>query len=195
WERVFSSEDPVEVFKRDRPRLVAAALTLLRAYIVAGRPRQEAPPLGGFEAWCHTVRDPILWTGCADPCLTIESARKADPARQRLEAVVTEWRAVLRNRSVTTREVVDVACGSILHGDHRVYDNPNFRNALLDIAGVGGQVDTGKLGTWLGNNKGTVINHVDQQGQSCVCRIVADPPLHGYGRWRLEQRQSDGTWQ
>jgi putative DNA primase/helicase len=193
WERVFTSEDPVSVFKRDRPKLVAAALTVLRAYVVAGRPRQEVPPLGGFEAWCHTVRDAILWTGCANPCLTMESARRADPARQHLVAVVTEWRVVLRDRSVTTRELVDEACRTMLL-DQRGYEHPNFRNALLDVAVVGGHVDTGKLGTWLGNNKGKVINHVDQQGHGCICRIVADPPLHGYGRWRLEQRRSDGTW-
>jgi putative DNA primase/helicase len=199
WERVFDSEDPVIVFKRERPKLAGAALTVLRAYIAAGRPVQEAPPLGGFEAWCRTVRDALLWLGTDDPCLTIESARKADPARQKFEAIVTEWRSVLKDRSVTTREVIDEACNSLRSPtqedpDHRVYFHPNFRNALLDIAAVRGHVDVSRLGTWLGNNKGKVIDHIDPHGYACVCRLVADPPLHGHGRWRLEQ-QLDGSWQ
>jgi hypothetical protein len=37
-------------------------------------------------------------------------------------------------------------------------------------------------------------HRLDPHGQACVCRLVADPPLHGYGRWRLEQQQHDGSW-
>jgi hypothetical protein len=199
WERVFESEDPVIVCKRDRAKLVAAALTVLRGYIAVGRPGQDAPPLGGFEDWCRTVRDAILWLGGADPCTTIESARKADPARQKLEAVVIQWRDVIEDRSVTTREVIVEATRNQpdplpYNQNHFVYDWPAFRDALLDVANVRGFIDIDRLGTWLGNNKGKVVTHTDRQGQSCVCRLVADPPLHGYGRWRLEQRQSNGSW-
>ena len=60
WEREFQTEDPVIVFKRDRPRLVAAALTVLRGYIAAGRPKQAGTPLGDFRGWARLVRDALL---------------------------------------------------------------------------------------------------------------------------------------
>jgi hypothetical protein len=47
--RVFGF-DPVEVAIRNRPDLVVAALIILRAYHVAGRPN-KLKPLGGFEPW------------------------------------------------------------------------------------------------------------------------------------------------
>ena len=201
WERVFSSEDPVVVFKRARPKLVAAALTVLRGYIAAGRPRMKAPPLGGFEGWCHTVREAILWLGAADPCLTIESARKADPARQQLEAVVTQWCREIGDRSVTAREVIEACEAKVEKGggyngtDPPVYIRPDFRNALLDVAALRGRLDSKRLGAWLGNKaKGKVVTVADVQGRPHQARIVADPPLDGYGRWRLEERQTDGNW-
>lgn len=100
---------------------------------------------------------------------------------------------------MTTREVIDEACSSLRSPtqedpDQRVYFYPNFPNALLDIPAVRGHVDVSRLGTWLGNDRGKVIDHIDPRGQACVCRLVADPPLHGYGRWRLEQQQQDGGW-
>jgi hypothetical protein len=112
WEREFETEDPVIVFKRDRRRLVAAALTVLRGYIAADRPRQGGAPLGGFEGWARLVRDALLWLGAADPTLTIEATRAADPARQKLEAVVTQWREVLGDRTLTTRAIIEEACGA-----------------------------------------------------------------------------------
>jgi hypothetical protein len=196
WEREFSSEDPVIVFKRERPKLVAAAITVLRGYITAGRPKMEAPPLGGFEGWSRLVRDTILWLGADDPCLTIESARKADPARLKLEAVATQWRNVIKDDSVTARDVVERACRFDLdpttrNPNHIVYHHPEFRDALLDIAADHGRVDPGRLGTWLGHNKGKVVR-VNGQGQTHDCRLIADTDAYGIGRWRLQERQADG---
>jgi hypothetical protein len=197
WEREFASEDPVIVFKRERRRLVVAALTALRAFIAAGRPKiMTAPPLGGFEGWSRLVRDTILWLGADDPCLTIESARKADPARLKLEAVATQWRNVIKDDSVTARDVVERACRfdldpSTHNPNYIVYHHPEFRNALLDIAADHGRVDPGRLGTWLGHNKGKVVR-VNGQGQTHDCRLIADTDAYGIGRWRLQERQADG---
>ena len=62
--RVFSN-DPVEEARKARPALVVAALTILRAYHVAGRP-QKPNPLGSFEAWSDLVRGALMWLGAAD---------------------------------------------------------------------------------------------------------------------------------
>jgi hypothetical protein len=73
--RKFATEDPVNTLKRERPKYVAACLTVLRAYIVAGAPEQSRP-LGGFEEWSRLVRDALIWLGEPDPLATMERTRQ-----------------------------------------------------------------------------------------------------------------------
>lgn len=73
--RVFDVE-PITEAKRRRPELVCAALTVLSAYIRAGKPDQGAIPLGSFEEWSRLVRDALLWLGRADPVKTMERIRE-----------------------------------------------------------------------------------------------------------------------
>jgi putative DNA primase/helicase len=58
--------NPVAAAKADRGRYVAAALTVLRAFHSAGRPRQS-DPLGSFEAWSSWACDALLCLDEADP--------------------------------------------------------------------------------------------------------------------------------
>jgi hypothetical protein len=208
WERTFTTEDPVVVFKRERAQLVVAALTVLRAYIVAGQPKQSAPPLGGFEQWGRLVRDCILWLGEADPCLTIEATRAIDPKRLELIAVVTQWREVLGPRSLTARTAAEEACAMMLERgtgpnstDRYVFVHPAFCNALLEVAagrpgerGLVHGISINRLGAWLRANKGTIVSVFGGQG-TYQCRLVDDGVSAGYGRWRLQEQHQDGaTW-
>ena len=47
--------DPLVDTIRDRRALLAATLTLIRAWHVAGRPRGDTPPYATFDEWAHTV--------------------------------------------------------------------------------------------------------------------------------------------
>ncbi len=51
----------------NRTELVAAALTILRGYIAAGKPDQGCERWGGFEAWSRLVPHALKWVGAADP--------------------------------------------------------------------------------------------------------------------------------
>ena len=53
--------------RQERPRLLAAALTVLKAYILAGCPSQGLRALGSFEAWSGLVRSAIVRCGLPDP--------------------------------------------------------------------------------------------------------------------------------
>jgi hypothetical protein len=57
----------------NRGRLVTAALTMLRAYQVAGRPDVGLTGLGSFEGWSALVRATVVWCDLPDP----DSARLA----------------------------------------------------------------------------------------------------------------------
>ncbi len=85
--------------KKERTRLVADALTILRAYAHAGRPDTGCAKWGGFEAWARLIPNAIVWAGGLDPM----GARRGlsgdeDPERVAQSALVTGW-AVLAQHS------------------------------------------------------------------------------------------------
>ena len=82
-------ENPGErVFRRDlkthvpehRGELAVAALTVLRSYIAAGRPRVEGMAASRFEDWA-VVRAALIWLGEPDPWVTNERVAVGDEAR------------------------------------------------------------------------------------------------------------------
>ena len=66
----FKRPDLIEYTKQHRADLLAAALTILRAWHVAGRPCSELSPWGSFSEWSGVVRQALVWAGLADPILT-----------------------------------------------------------------------------------------------------------------------------
>jgi putative DNA primase/helicase len=76
----------------ERPQLVAAALTILRAYFVADCPAQGLTPYGSFEAWSDLMRNALVWVGEADPCEGRQDlAAQTDEAYERLASLLTAW--------------------------------------------------------------------------------------------------------
>jgi hypothetical protein len=66
----------LEYALEQRPALLAAALTILRAYHCAGRPTMNLPAWGSFGMWSSLVRNAIVWAGAPDPFLTQQRAFK-----------------------------------------------------------------------------------------------------------------------
>ncbi|MCC6676412.1 MAG: hypothetical protein IT436_04650 [Phycisphaerales bacterium] len=81
--------DPRQLARERRPQLVAAALTILRAYHVAGRP-VKLTPMGSFEDYSF-VRGAIVWLDRADPARTRDSIFAADPKRDELTDLLRAW--------------------------------------------------------------------------------------------------------
>ena len=92
-----------------RPRLLRAALTVLRAHAVAGRPCADTiPALGSYEAWSAAVRAPLAWLGEADPALTQrELAATADNDVALLAELIEGWAEMdPDNYGMTVRQAV-----------------------------------------------------------------------------------------
>jgi putative DNA primase/helicase len=149
--RIFD-RDPVEYTKANRPALVAAALTVLHAYNVAGRPGKPAA-LGSFEAWSDLVRGALTWLGCADPAESLETVRQSDPVRACLATIMAQWKAVFRFDRVTVAQVIDRA----IEMRDAVFIHPELRDALLKVAGQGGALNSRVLGNWLATHKGRIL--------------------------------------
>jgi hypothetical protein len=92
----------------NRPRLVAAGLTLMRAFIANGTPVSEiVKPWGRFERWSEMVRAPLVWLDCEDPCGSLAALEGDDPERNELARMQQAWRACFGDESVSAREAVD----------------------------------------------------------------------------------------
>ncbi|WP_168564338.1 hypothetical protein [Crateriforma spongiae] len=74
----FRHPDLLSWIETERPRLAVAALTILRAYFVAGCPVQPGGDWGSFENWSAKIRGAIVWAGGADPLPTRATALAGD---------------------------------------------------------------------------------------------------------------------
>jgi hypothetical protein len=169
--------DPLAMVASHRGDYVTAGLTILRAFHIAGRPEQSVP-LGSFTAWSGWVRDALIWLGEADPCETMEGMRGADPKLEALTAALEEWRSVIGTDRVTVREIIERAAAqqTQLFGKAE-FVNPEFREALLRVAGEGGAINGTRLGKWLSQHQNRVVaGH----------RIIAAGTTGNRARWQLD---------
>ena len=74
--------DPREFCRSNRTRLVTAALTVLRAFIVSGK-RPQLSPFGSFESWSELIRGALVWLGQPDPHGNADAISEGDPERER----------------------------------------------------------------------------------------------------------------
>jgi hypothetical protein len=172
--RIFD-RDPVSEAKDGRASYVAAALTILRAYHVAGKPG-KLPPLGGFEDWSDVIRSALVGLGCADPVDTIEEVRKTDNRLDELQAVLNQWSDAIGDERATAADVIKVATETQSGYAHSEFVRPDFREALLAVAGQGGSVNGRRLGNWLAAIKdrlvdGRNIEHCGVRGGAAVWRL------------------------
>ncbi len=95
--------------KENRSRLVWAALTLIRAWLVAGRPAGKAKPIGMFESWSAVVGG-ILDVAEVDGFLgnLIDFYDTADEEGKLWRAFVTDWWNTWGDRDVMIKELVGV---------------------------------------------------------------------------------------
>lgn len=87
----FKHPQLLEWVRAERPRLVAAALTILRAYVVAGKPALSRP-WGSFEAWAALIPGALVYAGAADPQLARPAADgEEDVEKAALTTVLNHW--------------------------------------------------------------------------------------------------------
>ncbi len=106
----FKYPDLIQRIRDVRPVLLWAALTILRGYLLAGRPKSSGKSTGSYAQWERVVRDALLWVGEADPVETQIALRvSADVAREERTVLLRAWHARIGSEWITSRELVEVA--------------------------------------------------------------------------------------
>jgi len=131
-----------ETVKERRGGLLSAALTILKAYLIAGKPDQKLPSWGGFESWSHLIRGALVYAGVPDPALTrTELEDHSDEALDQKASLLVgmaEWQEALgKTRGSKTAEIID-------HVRSNPETAPRFRRALEDIASGAGSLPDAK---------------------------------------------------
>jgi len=167
-----------EYLPEHRRKLVAAALTLLRAYHLAGRPDLGLSKWAGFDAWSDLIRGALVWVGLPDPCKTRERIEEQDPVRRSLSTLLSAWHAHIGTSGMTVAEVLRHAVAPEI-----VDKEPAalaLRDALMDVAGRRGEISTRVLGNYLQANAmriegGLRAERVGQRSRAALWRVVPFP--------------------
>jgi putative DNA primase/helicase len=175
-ERQFKG-NPVATVMADRARYIAAALTVVRAYVLAGRPK-VVPRLASFEAWSDTIRAALIWLGCADPVETIDKTRQEDPKAVLLRQMLTAWNEELGNgraKRYATSDIVDMVKDPEGGGECQY---PALKAPVIEAASYRGRINARSLTNWLGRNKGIIAQGL---------RFVGEEDTRGRFMWWIEK--------
>jgi putative DNA primase/helicase len=159
--------DVVEEARDRRGELVAAGLTVLKAWRVADE-RLNLPAFGGFEDWSYRVREAMVWLDRTDPCETLAEVRESDPDRGELITVIEQWKQHLAlDQKYTVQQIIS-----------RAIIDSDFHNALIAVAGnsSGSAVNNMRLGRWLKRSRSKVVNGL---------KLLKAGSSGGYPLWKL----------
>ena len=185
--------DPVALVQADRGKYVSACLVIVSAYVAAGMPGKLAP-IGSFEMWSDFVRSALVWLGCADPALSMEAARDADPELGELSGMINAWGAAFADTPTSCRAAIETATRNSQSADADFTSDdvpatelrfPQLNEAITLVASVRGVPDPTKLGRWLLAREGRIVDNR---------RFRKDGTSHGSARWKLESMRDKGGW-
>lgn len=120
--------NPEELVLELREQLVAAAITAIRGWFVAGSPGAASAGVGSFEDWGTLVRGPLRWfnqegllpfEGFRDPMEMLAEAVGNDPEQEDLVEFLAALNCVLGDREVKAKELVSELNSLVWNSDDR----------------------------------------------------------------------------
>lgn len=146
----------------NRPRLVVAALTVLRAWFVAGKPKVGCKSWGSFEAWSAMVPPAIVFAGGADPMATRPAATGEEDGEKRALVAILDGLVRLDTvgRGLSARQVIDALYPAERLRGHAPPDGFESLREAIDalVANQPGRAPSSqKLGTKLHRFKRRVV--------------------------------------
>ncbi|KAB2922683.1 MAG: hypothetical protein F9K25_19135 [Candidatus Contendobacter sp.] len=161
----------------NRPKLVAAGLTAIRAYVMAGKPK-PVPTLGSFGAWSNLVRSALVWLGEADPLLSRDEIESVDPLRAKLRALMLAWYHTFKTMPTTCHEAIYKA-QAVYRNENgiEVFEAPELREVLLQhLTNRRGELCSRILGEFISDTAKRI---------ECGGRMEASGTSQRAVRWRV----------
>lgn len=176
--------NPLDEVINNRQQMVVAALTIVRAYITAGRPKAAPGRIASFELWDDLVRQPLCWLRSIaadsarpdlpvydDPAMSITRSESENPDQAKLSAMLNTWFDAFGNSPTTVATAISKTTEF----------TPNavmLKDAADEIAGQRGVINSRILGRW-------IERHAEQRQGGL--RFVREGKTHGVVLWRVLQ--------
>lgn len=127
---------PAAYIVRNRYKLAAAAITLIRGYLQSethSKGGLAKNKLSSFEDWDTVARQPVLWLaqhieGLTDPKRSIDDNIEKDPEHETLSELLNHIYAWQSNRPFTSKELYD-------HALRKAFNGNELQEVLLDLNG------------------------------------------------------------
>jgi putative DNA primase/helicase len=111
-ERKFD-RDLDEYTPKNRGRLVAALLTIIRAYVVAGFPHfNQLTPFRTYSSFTRFVRGPLVWLGKPDPYESAKEIKENDPETEEAGILFAAWHEAVKLfplEYIAVKKLVEIA--------------------------------------------------------------------------------------
>jgi hypothetical protein len=168
--REFNKQPVLEV-RNNRGQFVSLALTIVRAWICAGRPKTECKNIATYSDWSNLCRQPLLWLGLPDPAACMFESMLDDPDREQLGHMLHGWHDRFKNEAVMIRDALKRIS----------FDEEAFLDVIKDIAGEkDGSINKNRLGWWLKRHAGRMVDGL---------RFVKDDSNRGSVKWKVQVLQ------
>jgi hypothetical protein len=169
----FRHPDLIRWIIENRPQLIAAVLTALRAFIVQGKAKMPSTK-SRFVEWGNLIGNALIWYGYRDPVLGCDGIKAEDPVKEAMSEVVRLWFRNFQRKPVRAADLV---------GCPEIREAIAGAEGLLRVQDVSTQVASGYIKRMVGVRLGGVFG-VEQVAQSSARRYAK--------RWRLVQVIPDG---
>jgi hypothetical protein len=164
--------DMHEEVLRNRAQIVIACLTLIRGYVNAGRPGQEAlTPMGSFDDW-ELVRGALVWAGLPDPASMRDQIFDSDPKKDELRTIMMMWERAFKFEPKSTSDISNTITNEI----------SDLHKKFIEVACRAGQWSSKSVGWWLRGNRHKIVD-----GK----RFTSEVGDHKVQLWRLEATQQE----
>jgi hypothetical protein len=170
--------DPYSYCRDNRQRMIAAALTLIRAGLIHGKHLPREGRLASFEHWDDWVRVAVLYANTLRPEFgdvldSIVAQQAVDPDREVLGELLFAWRAVLGETAISVSALL-----TKLHGPYDSKLTP-LREAVTSFFGRElKDINTKSLGKALGYRKDRIVDGL---------RLEHGPKQNDTQTWRVRR--------
>jgi putative DNA primase/helicase len=157
----------LKVYAREnRGILVAAALTIIRAYICAGSPKLALPECRDFDDFTRFVRAPLVWLGAADPYESTRDINENNPETEILGGLFSAWYEAIKHfaiENITVKKLINLKALDTDKPEKKMAAE-NLRQFLLEnFPNKNGDIDPLKLGETLSKSKDRTVNGLKAQ--------------------------------
>lgn len=175
--RHFKRPNLLREVRATRGKYVSDALTIVKAWAMAGRPEAEIPAFASFSDWSGYCRHSLMWLGLPDPVTTLFAQMSDDPDAELLGRLMKEWTDALGAAAAGVRDLVARAD----------FDKGGELSSVVrEIAeDRGGAINRSRLGWWIKRHEGRFVDNR---------RIIPDKSAGGNAKvWRIVSGSSGSS--